>query len=650
MTADAGPNAPCDPSAPSAASAPRCDPAGAAGPARGPGEPQGGLYRNIWRHAAGARVQLMCAAVLLLGSQLVKLAVPWLAAQAMNALQTHAPQATLHAAVYAGLVVATFVAAWALHGPGRVLERAVSLRVRRSHADSVYAKLMQLPLAWHHRNHSGDVQQRVGQSTNALYGFAQSQFVYLQSAVNVIGPVVALVAFSAPLGLIALVGYVLVGMTIVRFDGALMRLASRENAAERRYQAGVIDFLGNIGTVLALRLQRNTRQLLNQRLMDTFVPLRRSIALNEMKWCTVDLLGVVLTWGLVAAYVWLTGRDAQALLIGSVFMVYQYAQQASAVIGSMAGNFQGLARTRTDFASADLIWSASERPDIGAPIAPQWERIALGHLSFRHADTPQRGGAHPEPSPAGGCDAPGSGLRGVSLTLARGQRLALVGLSGAGKSTLLRVMAGLYEPDACTLEVDGAVVPGARSLASIATLMPQEADVFEATVRENMAFGDTPDERALSEAIHTSAFDEVMAETGLTLDTPITERGVNLSGGQRQRLCLARGVLAARASSLILLDEPTSALDPVTQEQVLARLLAQFSTACVVVSVHRMRLLRHFDAVVLMDSGQVLDVGTVDELLARQPRFRLLHGRADAGVDAPQAALAEATDPLRLAA
>ena len=585
----------------------------------------GGLYRNIWRYAAGARPQLLLAAVLLIGSQLVKLFVPWFAAQAINALQKNEPSAIFHAAGYIGLVLLTFVAAWLMHGPGRILERAVGVRVRQAHADALYSKLMRLPMAWHDRNHSSDVQQRMGQATGALYGFTQNQFVYLQSAVNLIGPLIALSIFSGSLGIIALVGYVIVGFTILRFDRVLMRLATEENTAERRYQAGIMDFLGNVSTILALRLQENTRRLLGERITSVFIPLKRSIMLNEVKWCAVDLFTVALTWSLVAAFVWLTGHAGGAILIGSVFMVYQYAQQASGVIGSIAGNFQGFARTRTDFASAEMIWAAADQPDSGAPIPADWKRIEIRDLCYEHTAV----AAVKDPDHGSSAEAAAmapAGLHHVALTLERGDRVALVGSSGSGKSTLMRVLAGLYAPKQRYIEVDSVAQLGARHLGSISTLIPQEADVFEATVRENIAFnGGATDEQVLA-AAHTSAFDAVLADMGRGLDTPIIERGFNLSGGQRQRLCLARGVLAAHTSSLVMLDEPTSALDPVTEEAVFNRMSAFFSDSCIVASVHRMSLLHHFNKIVLMADGRVVDVGTVSELAERQASFRQMTG------------------------
>lgn len=576
------------------------------------------LYREVWRHAHGVRLRWAGAMLLLVVSQLLKLSVPWFTAQAINSLQGGGPQAedALKAAWWIAAIVGVYAAAWALHGPGRVLERSVGVRVRRSVSDALYGKLMRAPLAWHDRHHSGEVQHRVGQASQALFDFAQNQFIYLQNAVNLLGPVVALTLLSGSTGAAAMVGYLVIAFVIVRFDRSLMRLATQENDAGRRYAAGLLDFVGNVSTLMSLRLQQASRRLLDGRLQQVFVPLKRMIVLTEWKWCAVDLLTLALTWGLVVFFAWRTTSAGGALLIGSLFMIYQYAQQAGGVVGSIAANYQNFARIKTDYASAEPIWQAPERADAGPPIDPQWQRIVLAGVSYQHA----------------GEDARRGGLQQVSFSIGRGERIALVGPSGAGKSTLLRVLAGLYDAQQGHYEVDGVAPLGLKHLGAVATLIPQEAEVFEATVRENVTFGEPVAPQALQEAVHVSAFDAVLEHMPLGLDTPISERGFNLSGGQRQRLALARGVLAARGSSLLLLDEPTSALDPVTERQVHERLSQAFPDAAVVASVHRMGLLAHFDKVVLMAGGRVVDVGTSDELAERQPVFaQMLHGVDDEG-------------------
>ena len=613
----------------------------------------GVLYRSIWRFAEGTRGALVGAAALLTASQALKLTTPWLARQAINVLQQGGAGAAGRAALWVGAIALVSIAVWAMHGPGRVLERNVGVRVRSGVSDALYARLAHAPLAWHERQHSGELHDRVSQASHALHNFAQSQFIYVHSIVTFIGPLLALSLISAPLGAGAVVGYAFVAVLIVAFDRRLMRLQASENELARRYAAGLLDFVGNAATVLSLRLQASTRRLLGRRLEATFAPMKESIVVNELKWCAVDLLSLGLTWGLVVAFAWRSGDGGGALLIGSIFMVYQYAQQAGGVLGSIASNLQGFARSRTDYASADAIWNAPQMAERQTAVEPRWHRIDAVDLVYERAAAAKSEGVTGK-SPAlrratdalvvaPGKDERAGGVRHVSLALTRGERIALVGPSGSGKSTLLRVLAGLYDVQHGHYEVDGVARLGLPHLASVATLIPQDAEVFEATVRENLAFGEPVDASAIDAAIATSGFATVLETLPLGLDTPITERGMNLSGGQRQRLCLARGLLAARGSSLLLLDEPTSALDAVTEAEVHRRLDERFAEACIVASVHRMSLLEHFDRVVLMDDGRIVDSGTVGELLGRQALFReLAGGRLGRGEAHPAAGAAGA--------
>ncbi len=581
----------------------------AASPVLDPATPLSDLYRDMWVHARGARARLALALSLLGGSQLLKLSLPLMAAQAINAIQTQGRAGLQTAALWIGASLMLHGLSWALHGPARVLERGVALRVRHSVADALFARLLAAPLAWHDQHHSGDLQHRVGQASQALYGFTQTQFIYLQNFIQLVGPLVALYLLSPTTGGLALLGFCAVALAVLRFDRALMNLALRENLAERRYAARLLDFVGNISALASLRLQQPARRLLEERLLAVFKPLGRSIVLTEWKWCTVDLLTVALSWGLVVVYALHTLGAAGAggtLLIGSLFMVHQYAQQASSVLGSMAAHYQGLAQTQADHASAGIVRTAPQCTP--GPAWPQrWERMEWRQLGFAHAQRPDgrsRGG-----------------VERVDLSLRRGERLALVGPSGSGKSTLLRVLAGLYDAQEGQLAVDGVVHPGLRHAAGVSTLVPQETEVFEASLRENLCFGEAVDETDLLRAMRASAFDEVLASLPQGLDTPMSERGFNLSGGQRQRLALARGLLAARRSSLLLLDEPTSALDPLIEQHVQQRIGEAFEGSTLVAAVHRMGLLRHFDRVGLMIDGRLVDVGTADELQARQPVF-----------------------------
>lgn len=587
------------------------------------------LYRALWRFAAGKRHLLFVSTTLLTLAEVSRLAIPWLAGQAINTIQREGTDGLPRAGMLMAAVFGVSVAAWCLHGPGRFVERSVAVRVRETLSDTLFRRLVGLPLAWHETHHSGETLHRVDRTTQALTGFAQNQFVYLQNVVSLVGPVVALALLSWQTGLAAAAGYALIGIVILRFDAAMMRLADAENRGERRYSAALVDFLGNVGTVLALRLQQAAAKLLGERLVAVFEPLKRSIVVNESKWASVDLANVALWCSLVALYAWLAQRGDGTLLLGNVFMVYQYAQQAGGVVVSIAANYQQFARYQVDYASAAPIWDAAPPPPRASGI-DRWSALDVRDLAFTHA---RRRGSGPS-------------LEVAQLALRRGERIALVGPSGAGKSTLMRALAGLYAPDRVRIEVDGAARADLADLASIATLVPQDAEVFEGTLRENLAFGAPVDDAAVASAISIAGLGPLVASLPSGLDTPIAERGANFSGGQKQRIALARGLLAARDSTLVLLDEPTASLDPVSEAEVYAALDRERPDACVVSSIHRLHLLPRFDRVVLMADGAIVDDGTLAALLERSALMRSLWREARRDRDAAPAAVPPNPPPI----
>ncbi|SPF47457.1 ABC transporter [Syntrophobacter sp. SbD1] len=576
------------------------------------------LYRELWRLAAGRRGVIFLALALLVAGQSVRLSLPYLAAQAINVIQMAGPNCLRDASFYLIAVFCAHVLSWALHGPGRIIERKLAMHIRERLADELTGKLFRLSLAWHEENHSGETTHRVEQSTRALFDFAQTQFMYVQNVVNLIGPIIALFLLSRVTGIAALIGYAFLVFVIVQIDRGMMRLAVIENAAERRYQAALVDAMGNILSVFALRLEEATRRLLGARLAMVFVPMKRSIVLTEGKWCAVGLLNAALWCSLVALYAWLARRGAggaaKPLMVGGVFMVYQYTQQAGDVITAIASFYQMFARHQADFASAGPIKEAPIDTSRLAPTLPEVSdllkhssTIELADLTFTHLHSRSEGPA----------------LDDVHLRFKRGARLALVGESGSGKSTLMRTLAGLYRPQHINIRIDGQPIDDLHDLHDIATLIPQDAELFEDTLRQNLTMGVDCPPTALDAAIEAARLKSLIQMLPEGLDTVIVERGANFSSGQKQRIALARGLIAARDSSVLFLDEPTSNLDALTEAAVYEHIFRLYRNACVVSSVHRPHLLSRFDEVVFMEHGRIVDVGTASDLKERQPAFRL---------------------------
>jgi len=563
------------------------------------------LYATIWRHAEGRRRHVVLFVVLLVLAQVIRLTIPWFFGQAVNALQKNGMEGIAEARNDLLLMLAAVGVAWTLHGPARILERFTALLVRERFADALHAKALALPVRWHEQHHSGETLHRMTRATASLASFAQSQFIYLQNTVSILGPIAALFFISRATGAAALAGYAAIGWFVVRIDAFMVLLVREENRAERRYNSALVDCLGNIATVLTLRLQEPMRKMLRTRLLAIFAPLRRNIVFNEVKWGGIDLLNSAMRTGLVALYAWLDFRQRGTISVGTAVVVHQYSQQVGNVVASMAMHWNDLVRQKTEVADVDPILNSPARRAETAGVPEGWRQIRVEGIRFVH--------------PAAGQGQ--LALDDVSLELRRGQRIAVIGESGAGKSSLLRVLAGLVDAERVSIAVDGAPQPRLKHLGAISLLLPQDPAVFESSVRENVTMGLRYRREEIELACALAGFTSVISQLPQGFDTLISERGLNLSGGQKQRLALARALLAAKDAGLVLLDEATSSVDAATEAEIYDRVMSAFSGACIVSSVHRLHLLGRFDTVLVMEQGRAVDCGAPEDVKRRRPEM-----------------------------
>jgi ABC-type multidrug transport system fused ATPase/permease subunit len=540
------------------------------------------------------------------------------------------------------LLVGLLVVGAILGGVQHYLLQRIGTSVVFSARSALIRRMLRLPIAEFDRRRTGDLVSRVGSDTTLLYAvITQGLLDALGGAITFVGALIGMLVVDP-----VLLGLTLAVIVFALGAGGLISSRIRPASKEQQERVGALASAveRSIGAIRTVRAANATERETDAIIVEAEAAKRAGFRVAKISAMVVPIAGIALQVAFlvvigVGGYRVATGAIEISSLVSFILFLFLLVMPLGSALGAVNSVNQALGALGR-IQEVIAIPSETEGDALIEPAAPVTTSAAIrfDDVRFSYVVPPaidMRQPAHLDDvqvQPG----APGTGpaaevtpvetrevLRGVSFEVPRGSRVALVGPSGAGKSTIFALVERFYDPDSGVVRLDGRDVrglPRAELRAQIG-YVEQDAPVLAGSLRDNLklAAPDASDEQCVT-VLRDVNLGAVLDRDPAGLDAPVGEDGIMLSGGERQRLAIARALLAA--PPILLLDESTSSLDGMNEQLLREAIDAVAADRTLLVIAHRLSTVVDSDAIVVLENGEVVGVGTHSELVKSTPLYR----------------------------
>lgn len=579
-----------------------------------------GTYRRLLAYVWPYRARLLIATLCMVGVSLTNALISATVYVTLNGLENrtrviidnipHAsflPRIEFQAAWIPLIIVGVFI----LHSLFDYLSKyqmaGVGIRAIRQIRDDLYSHLVKLDLGYYARGRTGDMISRILNDVGSIQGGITDVFVDLiQQPLTILFNIPMVFLWGGPYAFFAVLVFPLATVPIVYLGRRLRRITKRMQEHSSDITAAMGETLSGIQVVKAFNQEDyeiNRFREINRSVFDFF---KKSVKITAIQRPLIEVMGAIGT----ALAVWFALQhlpaDRFGAFVGSLFIFYEPLKKISKVNSTVQ---QTVASGQRIFEILDIPPTMVETP--GA-LSLDSEIFSVHYEQVSFFYEPER-----------------EVLSDIDFEIKKGEVLAIVGPSGSGKTTLVNLLLRFYDPQKGILRINGMDLKeiSLRSLREHIGVVSQETVLFNASVRENIAYGRregrpyTDEEiRAAAEAAHAGSFIQDLPKG---YDTLIGERGLKLSGGQRQRLAIARAIL--KNPPILILDEATSHLDAESEREVQRALEDLMEGRTVFVIAHRLATIQRATKILVLDEGRIVQMGTNESLLREGGVYKRLY-------------------------
>lgn len=493
---------------------------------------------------------------------------------------------------------------------GRIFTAMVNEGIARDLRNRLFAKMMELPLGFFHSMSSGDISARfINEVTLVKTTFTNGFYVILKEGLNMIAFLIVALWASWQLTLLTLILVPIASGIVVLLGKKIRKRANKANIMMGKIGKQLSEALGGIKIVKGFATEEREIEKFRKRSGDFYKAYVRFESVNALgspltEFVTSIIAGLILfvSAHLIFQYHTLSPEKFFVFLAASLSLMspLKRVTQANLILQ------QGIASMWRLF---DIL-EAEPEPGVKHRGRVKFKRIRnsikYDHVYFTY-------------------DGEKWALKDINFEIRKGEKVALVGPSGAGKSTIADLLLRFYEPTKGRILIDGLDLKeyDLKSYRRKISVVPQETFLFDGTIYENIAYA-RPDatENEVIEAAKKAKVHEFVMKLPKKYGTFIGERGVRISGGERQRIAIARAIL--RDPEILILDEATSSLDSYSEEIIKKALSELLVGRTALIIAHRLSTILNADKIIVINKGEILDIGKHKELYERCKLYREL--------------------------